>query len=75
MNRFDPTNWIDAQRAAGNARGNVFADILSAAAKRRSDNSNGLSSRIERRIERVRVIKIIASSHDNEVNKNTGGGA
>lgn len=33
---LDPAGWIDQQRQAGDARGNVFADILAAAHAKRS---------------------------------------
>lgn len=34
---FDHNGWIDQQRQAGDARGNVFADILAAAQARRAN--------------------------------------
>ena len=61
----DPTTWIDEQRAAGMARGNVFKDILAACELHRSARSRGSADGLYgRRVERVKEIKAQAARHD-----------
>ena len=64
MSRFDPTDWIDAQREAGNARGNVFSDILAACEQKRASNLRDYDGRLDQRLERVRDIKSEAARFD-----------
>jgi hypothetical protein len=65
---FDPTTWIDVSRAAGNARSNVFADILKACADHRSARMRGTDDGLHgRRVERVSQIKREAADHDSKV--------
>lgn len=67
---FDPKNWIDPQRAAGTARGNVFADILAASAAHR--RARGMRDELSsRRLDRVQEIREAAASHDGSVERVT----
>jgi hypothetical protein len=61
---FDHTTWIDQQRAAGSARGNIFADIVSAAARHRE--AKGIRSDVAygRRTARVREIRADTARFD-----------
>ncbi|MBC7621236.1 MAG: hypothetical protein H7293_20005 [Candidatus Saccharibacteria bacterium] len=62
---FDPTTWIDEQRDAGNARGNVFADILAACEVHRTARLQGsVDGLYGRRVERVKEMKASARDHD-----------
>lgn len=54
---LDPAGWIDQQRQAGAARGNVFGDILAAAQARRASGGDRAALRelaSARRIQRMR---------------------
>lgn len=63
---FDPTTWIDDQRAAGMARGNVFKDIILAACEthRQARSRGGVDGLYGRRVDRVKEIKSQAARHD-----------
>lgn len=61
---FDHTTWIDQQWAAGSARGNVFADIVSAAARHREAKGIRSDTAFSRRTERVREIRVVAARFD-----------
>jgi hypothetical protein len=62
--QFHPTTWIDQQRNAGMARGNVFADILAAAKSIRQGYTQHADYRAERRVAQVHEIKRQAAAHD-----------
>lgn len=63
--RLDPTTWIDDQRAAGNARGNVFKDILAACETHRAARAHGSEDGLYgRRVDRVKEMKAQAAKFD-----------
>lgn len=69
MTQFDPTTWIDQQRADGMARGNVFTDILAAAKSIRNGQTKKSDYRVERRIAEVHQIRRDAAQHDRQIDE------
>jgi len=72
MSRFDPTTWIDRQRAAGAARGNIFADILSAAQTKRRELRHGAGGGLECRLDSILAAKTDAASHETPGGQKSG---
>lgn len=68
--QFNPTTWIDEQRRAGAARGNVFDEILKAAASIRSGQTKKADYRVEARVARVHAIRAAAADHDRDIGAN-----
>ena len=75
MSQFDPTDWIDAQKAAGHARGNIFADILQAIQRKREAGTFPQSTQYERREARIKGIRLSAARHYANVYPKDGAGS
>jgi hypothetical protein len=65
--QFHPSTWIDAQRQAGDARVNVFDQILAAAKSIRAGQTAKADYRAEQRPKRVHAIRVSAAEHDAEI--------
>lgn len=65
--QFDPTTWIDEQRAAGGSAKNVFDEILKASASIRTGQTRHADYRVERRIAQVHQIRQAAAFHDRAI--------
>lgn len=65
--KLNPSGWIDEQRAAGDARGNIFLDILSASREHRMGRQGLSQAWIDRRNARVEDVRREAAEADSKV--------
>lgn len=65
--KLDPTTWIDRQREAGEARVNIFDQILAAAKSIRAGQTKTADYAVERRVDRVHQIRRDAALFDRAV--------
>lgn len=63
LSPLNPHDWIDGQRAAGNARGDVFQAILDAAAMRRDSRRDSRQDRAGKVFERRRLSGLISGTN------------